>query len=336
MADANAGWGAPKLHSDILKLGFAVSERTVARDLQRIRPRGDPAKRWHAFLRNHRKVIVAFDFFTVPTIIFRLLYCFFVIEHGRRKVRHFNVTRHPTAELVVQQLREAFLEAAPYKCLILDIDSIFNGEVTAFLTSAGLERKRTSIQAPWQNGTAERWVGSARGEMLDQVILLNEAHLRRLIREYVDYYHDDRLHDSLEKDSPSRRPIEAKPNGNGEVIALDRVGGLHHCFTWRRAASTAERTTPPPADPMVLNGTRVRERARSKAFTTDSAQHAGSLRPAIPSPYETFRTKPIDFAVTERCAVPPTSIWLRQRACCSGRTGRRQRSTASPSHQVVE
>ena len=181
-------------------------------------------------------MIVAFDFFTVPTITFKLLYCFFVIEHRRRRILHFNVTCHPTAEWVVQQLREAFPEAAPYKYVILDNDSIFNGEVTAFLTSAGLEPKRTSIQAPWQNGTAERWIGSARREMLDHVIPLNEAHLRRLIREYVDYYHDDRLHDSLEKDSPCRRPVEAKPDGNGEVIALDRVGGLHHRYTWRRAA----------------------------------------------------------------------------------------------------
>jgi putative transposase len=236
MAEENAGWGAPKIHGEILKLGFVVSERTVARYLRRIRRRGDPANRWLAFLQNHREVIVAFDFFTVPTITFKLLYCFFVIEHGRRKVLHFNVTRHPTAEWVVQQLSEAVPEAAPYKYVILDNDSIFNGEVTAFLASAGLEPKRTSIQAPWQNGTAERWVGSARREMLDHVIPLNEAHLRRLIREYADYYYDDRLHDSLEKDSPSRRHVEAKPDGNGEVIALDRVGGLHHRYTWRRAA----------------------------------------------------------------------------------------------------
>ncbi|MDO8943723.1 MAG: integrase core domain-containing protein [Desulfobacterales bacterium] len=236
MAEENAGWGAPEIHGEILKLGFVVSERTVARYLCRIRRRGDPGKRWLTFLQNHREVIVAFDFFTVPTITFKLLYCFFVIEHGRRKVLHFNVTRHPTAEWAVQQLREAFPEAAPYKYVILDNDSIFNGEVTAFLTSEGLKPKRTSIQAPWQNGTAERWVGSARREMLDHVIPLNEAHLRRLIREYVDYYHDDRLHDSLEKDSPSHRPVEAKPDGSGELIALDRVGGLHHRYTWRRAA----------------------------------------------------------------------------------------------------
>ena len=115
MAAENADWGAPKIHGELLKLGFEVSERTVARYLQRLRRRGDAAKHWLAFLANHREVIVAFDFFTVPTLTFQLLYCFFVIEHGRRRVLHFNVTRHPTADWVVQQLREALPEAGPYR-----------------------------------------------------------------------------------------------------------------------------------------------------------------------------------------------------------------------------
>lgn len=108
MTEENAGWGAPKIQGELLKLGFVVSERTVARYLRRLRRRGDPGKSWLAFLENHREVIVAFDFFTVPTVTFKLLYCFFVIAHGRRKILHFNVTRHPTAEWVVQQLRETF------------------------------------------------------------------------------------------------------------------------------------------------------------------------------------------------------------------------------------
>ena len=159
-----------------------------------------------------------------------------MIAHGRRKILHFNVTRHPTAEWVLQQLREAFPEASPYRYAILDNDSIFNGDVTTFLTSTGLKPKRTSVHSPWQNGTAERWVGSCRREMLDHVIPLNEEHLRRLVREYVDYYHVDRLHDALAKDAPHRRSVEGRPDGGGNVIALDRVGGLHHRYTWRRAA----------------------------------------------------------------------------------------------------
>jgi hypothetical protein len=164
MAAENADWGAPKIHGELLKLGLEVSERTVARYLQRLRLRGDPAKRWLAFLANHREVIVAFDFFTVPTLTFQLLYCFFVIEHGRRRLLHFNVTRHPTADWVVQQLREAFPEAGPYRYAILDHDSKFDADVFAFLEATGLEPKRTSVQAPWQKDYASHctsWVPCA-------------------------------------------------------------------------------------------------------------------------------------------------------------------------------
>jgi putative transposase len=159
MAEENADWGAPKIHGELLKLGFAISERTVTRYLRRIRRRGDPGKQWLAFLQNHREVLVAFDFFTVPTLTFRLLYCFFVIEHGRRRILHFNVTRHPSAAWVVQQLREVFPEASPYRYVILDRDSKFDDEVITFLKAKGLQPKRTSVRAPWQNGLAERWVG---------------------------------------------------------------------------------------------------------------------------------------------------------------------------------
>ena len=236
MAEENEGWGAPKIHGELLKLGFVVSERTVARYLRRVHRRGDPGQRWLAFLQNHREVIAAFDLFTVPTVTFQLLYCFFVIEHGRRKILHFNVTRHPTAEWVLQQLREAFPEAAPYRYVIFDRDSKFDADVIKFLKATGLMPKRTSVQAPWQNGLAERWVGSCRREILDYVIALNEQHLRRLIRDYVNYHHDDRIHDSLEKDTPNRRPIEPKSAAEATLISLPRLGGLHHRCVWRRAA----------------------------------------------------------------------------------------------------
>jgi putative transposase len=236
LAEENAGWGAPRIHGELLKLGFVVSERTVARYLRSVQRRGDPGKRWLAFLRNHREVIVAFDFFTVPTVTFQSLYCFFVVEHGRRKILHSNVTRHPTAEWVLQQLREAFPEAAPYRYVILDRDSKFDADVIKFLKATGLKPKRTSVQAPWQNGVAERWVGSCRREILDHVIALNEQHLRRLIRDYVNYYHDDRIHDSLGKDTPTRRSVERKPSPNGVVVSCARLGGLHHRYSWRQAA----------------------------------------------------------------------------------------------------
>jgi len=195
--------GAPKIHGELLKLGLTVSERTVARYLRRVRRRGDPGQRWLTFLANHREIIAALDFFTIPTVTFKLLYCFFVIEHGRRKIRHFNVTRHLTAEWVVQQLREAFPEIGPLRYIVLDRDAKFNADVLAFLKATDLLPKRTSIQSPWQNGIAERWVGGCRRELLDHVIPLNEEHLRRLVRDYISYFHEDRIHDDLGKDTPN-------------------------------------------------------------------------------------------------------------------------------------
>ena len=236
LAQENPDWGAPKIHGELLKLGFVVSERTVARYLRRMRRRGDPSKPWLAFLQNHREVIVAFDFFTVPTLTFQLLYCFFVIEHGRRRILHFNVTRHPSAEWVVQQLREAFPEVGPYRYVILDRDSKFDATVITFLKATGLKPKRTSIQSPWQNGTAERWVGSCRREILDHVIALDERHLLRLMRDYVNYYQEDRIHDSLSKDTPNGRPTEQKPSSKATVISSARLGGLHHRYFWEEAA----------------------------------------------------------------------------------------------------
>jgi hypothetical protein len=137
-------------------LGFAVSERSVARYLGRISRRGDPARCRLHFLRNHRQAIVAFDFFTVPTVTFQWLDCFFVIEHGRRRILHCNVTRHPSAPWLVQRLREAFSEAAPDRYVLLDHDSKFDAEVMAFLRSTGLKPKRIRVQSPWKNGVAER------------------------------------------------------------------------------------------------------------------------------------------------------------------------------------
>src|SRR5262245_28104329 len=208
MAAENADWGAPRIHGEFVKLGFDASERSVARYLRRGRRRGDSATRWSTFPANHREVIVACDFFTVPTLTFQLLSCFFVIDHARRRVLHFNVTREPTAAWVVQQLRDVFPGDGPHRFLLLDHDSTFDGDVIAFLKATGLDPRRTGIRAPWQNGIAERWVGSCGRELLDHIIALNEPHLYRLIREYVDYYHQDRVHDALDKDAPNRRPIE--------------------------------------------------------------------------------------------------------------------------------
>ena len=157
-------------------------------------------------------------------------------RHRRRRILYCNITRHPTAEWVLQQLREAFPEAGSYRYVILDRDTEFDAEVVSFLRSTGLKPVRTSVQAPWQNGIAERWIGSCRRELLDHIIALDENHLLRLLREYVAYHHGDRIHDSLGKDSPHSRIIEHRPDNKAKIIASSRIGGLHHRYFWRATA----------------------------------------------------------------------------------------------------
>ena len=236
MASENPTWGAPRIHGELLKLGFDISERTVSHYIRRLSPPDQARKLWATFLRNHREVIAAMDFFTVPTITFRVLYCFFIIEHGRRKILHFNVTEHPTAPWIVQQLREAFPESCPYGYAILDRDAKLGKDVTDLLVSSGIKPKRISFQSPWQNGVAERWVGSCRRDLLDHVVVLNEVHLRRLIRDYISYYHEDRIHDSLDKDTPAMRPVSSRPDQSAGLVSFPRIGGLHHRYDWGQAA----------------------------------------------------------------------------------------------------
>jgi putative transposase len=236
MVKENPTWGAPRIHGELLKLGLEVSERTVSRYIKRLSPSDQTSNLWTTFLRNHREVITAMDFFTVPTITFRVLYCFFVIEHGRRKILHFNVTDHPTGPWIEQQLREAFSESCPYRYAILDRDAKYGKDVMELLLSSGIKPKQTSFRSPWQNGVSERWIGSCRRELLDHVIVLNENHMRRLIRDYVSYYHTDRIHDSLQKDSPAMRPVSYKPDKSSPLASFPRVGGLHHRYDWRQAA----------------------------------------------------------------------------------------------------
>jgi putative transposase len=236
MARENPMWGAPRIHGELLKLGLEVSERTVSCYLARLGRRGDAGKRWLTFLKNHREVMAAMDFFAVPTATFRLLYGFFVIGHGRRRILHFNATEHPTSEWIVQQLREAFPEDSAPRYLILDRDRKYEGEATEMLKSLGSKLIRVAYRSPWQNGIAEHWVGTCRRELMDQVIVLNEVHLRRLVHEYIRYYHEDRIHDGLDKDTPEPRPVERRKATRCRVVAVPRVGGLHHRYTWRAAA----------------------------------------------------------------------------------------------------
>jgi len=236
MAKDNPTWGAPRIHGELGRLGFDVSEKTVSRYLPRRPVSPDVLRRWLTFLRNHRDAIAAMDFFVVPTATFRLLYVWFAVGHGRRRILHFDVTGNPTAAWVVQQLREAFhFDAAP-RHLIFDRDSIFSAHVVSTIKSFGIDPTRTAWGCPWQNGVAERWIGSVRRELLDHVVVLGERHLRRLLIEYIAYHHDDRTHLGLGKATPARRSVAHRPDDEARVIALPRVGGLHHRYDWRAAA----------------------------------------------------------------------------------------------------
>jgi len=208
-------------------LGFDISERTVSRWMKRMSRNPDRAKRWLAFLRNHREAIAAMDFFTVPTITFSVLDCFFLIGHDRRRILHCNVTRYPTSLWIVQQLREAFpFDSAP-PFLIFDRDAKYGEDVPSAVRALNMSPVRTSFASPWQNGIAERWVGSCRRELLDHVIPLDEQHLKRLLREYISYHHEDRTHLGLGKETPGGR---SPSSASGRVESRPRLGGLHHRY----------------------------------------------------------------------------------------------------------
>jgi len=239
MVAENPTWGAPRIHGELLMLGFDISERSVSRWMKRAPRNPDLAKRWLVFLRNHREAIAAMDFFTIPTLTFGILYCFFVISHERRRIPRCNVTRNPNALWVTLQLRETWeYDKQPQPFLLFDRDSKFGADVASIVKAMGSQPLRTAFRSPWQNGVAERWVGSVRRDLLDHVIPLNERHLRRLLAEYIRYYHDDRTHLGLAKDTPTRRTPAKRSQ---QEAAWSRYPDWVDCITatpWRLKAST--------------------------------------------------------------------------------------------------
>jgi transposase InsO family protein len=229
MAEMNAGWGAPRIHGELIKLGIEVSEITVSRYMPKRPPPLGSRQGWATFLHNHLHETLAIDFAVVPTATFGIVYVFFVLSLERRRILHFNVTRHPTAEWTAQQVVEACPFDLPGRFLIRDNDKIYGAQFRDRIDGLGLEQIRTAFRSPWQNGFAERWIASLRRDCLDHVIAINESQLRRVIRSYVGYYHADRTHLGLEKDAPEERPIESREMG--EVFAIPQVGGLHHRYS---------------------------------------------------------------------------------------------------------
>jgi putative transposase len=195
--------------------------------MQRAPSDPDAVKRWLTFLRNHREAIAAMDFFYRSDAHAWVRYCFFVIGHDRRKILHFKVMPNPNALWVVQQLREAWAYQPPDRFLLFDRDAQFGAEVDSAVRDMGSPPTRTAFRSPWQNGVAERWVGSCRRDLLDHVIILNERHLKRLIFLYLLYDHQDRTHLGLGKDTPAGRVAASVSPGGNKIISWPRLGGLH-------------------------------------------------------------------------------------------------------------
>jgi transposase InsO family protein len=196
------------------------------------RRRQPPSQTWRAFLRNHIGQIVAADFFVVPTATYRLLFVLVLLAHDRRRIRHIAVTAHPTAAWTAQQLREAFPCNEVPRYLIHDRDHAFES-VGATAKAMGIDEVLTAPRAPWQTAFVERFVGSARRECFDHVIMFHEASVRKLMARYCSYYERSRTHLALDKDTPIPRPV--MPPGVGDIVAIPEVGGLHHRYE-RRAA----------------------------------------------------------------------------------------------------
>ena len=214
-----------------MKLGYDVCESTIAKYMvQRL---GPPSQTWKTFFRNHMAEIVAIDFFTVPTATFRTIYVFLILSLDRRHIIHFNVASNPTPDWTSLQLIQAFpFDTAP-RYLIRDRDGVYGPKVIDTLDFLDIEQIVTAPRSPWQNGFCERIIGTIRRECLDHVIVLNERHLRRVLKEYLAYYHKSRTHLGLEKDAPEPRAVQTQEMG--PVASEPVLGGLHHRY-FRKAA----------------------------------------------------------------------------------------------------
>jgi transposase InsO family protein len=224
MSIENPLWGAPRIHGELLKLGFEVAQSSVAKYM--VKRRGPPSQGWHTFLRNHAPDITAMDLFVIPTIGFDLLYAFVIVRLDRRDLVWINVTRHPTVEWIARQITEAFPWNEAPRYLIRDRDRIYGAVVSHRLRTMGIRDKPTAPASPWQNGFAERLIGSIRRECVDHMVVLGEAHLRRILRTYARYYNNIRTHWSLNKDAPVSRPFQR----TGIIKSHALLSGLHHHY----------------------------------------------------------------------------------------------------------
>src|SRR6266540_555945 len=224
MSVDNPLWGAPRIHGELLKLGFEIAQSTVAKYM--VKRCGPPSQGWRTFLRNHAPDIAAMDLFVVPTIGFDLLYGLVIVRLARRDLVWINATTNPTAEWVARQITEAFPWNEAPRYLIRDRDRVYGVAVMHRLRAMGIRDKPIAPGSPWQNGFAERLIGSIRRECVDHVVVLGEAHLRRILTKYAAYYNELRTHRSLDKDAPVHSAIQHV----GRIVSAPVLGGLHHHY----------------------------------------------------------------------------------------------------------
>src|ERR1017187_1333802 len=223
---ANPGWGSPRIVGELGKLGIKVAKSTVEK--YRVRSSKSPSPTWRAFLKNHFADIVSIDFFTIPTIDFKVLFVLVGLLHQRRRVIHFNVTENPTAQWAAQQIVEAFPWDGAPKYLLRDRDAIFGETFRRRVASLGIDEVLSAPRSPWQNLYVERLIGTLRRECFDHVIVLNASHAKRILTSYVLHYHRWRTHLSLAMDAPDSRPVQ--PSEQGAVVEFQDVGGLHRHY----------------------------------------------------------------------------------------------------------
>ena len=224
MSVANPLWGAPRIHGELLKLGIDVGQTTVAKYMAK--HRRPPSQGWRTFLHNHADGIASMDLFVVPTISFRLLYGLLILQHRRRQILWLGVTAHPTAEWIACQLTEAYGWTPAPRYLIRDRAVVYGDVFKRRLLAMGIRDRPTAARSPWQNGYAERLIGSIRRDCLDNVVVFGERHLRHLLKSYQSYYNEARTHLSLDKDTPATRAVQAV----GSIVAKPLLGGLYHQY----------------------------------------------------------------------------------------------------------
>ena len=224
MSRENPLWGASRIHGELLMLGFEVAQSTVSKYM--VRSSKPPSQSWKTFLRNHAEAIAAIDMCVVPTLTFDRLFAFLVLGHGRRQLLWFEVTRHPTAEWLARQITEAFPWTSAPAYLVRDNDRAYGHVFTSRVRAMGIRDRPISPGSPWQNGIAERLIGTLRRECLDQMLIFGEAHLRRILSAYAAYYNQARTHLALQKDAPLHRAVQR----SGAIVAIPILAGLHHQY----------------------------------------------------------------------------------------------------------